>query len=82
MQSLMEGGLRIPEDISLVGYDDIEFAAFTKVSLTTVRIPKRGLGREAVQLLLEGLESEASSEERARKLPVELVVRASTRRIQ
>ena len=76
----MEEGVKIPEDISLVGYDDIEFSAYTKVPLTTVRIPKRELGREAVQLLLKRLGSGACFKARAKKLPVELVVRKSARR--
>jgi len=78
MRSLIEGGLRIPEDISIVGYDDIEFSAYTKVPLTTVRIPKRDLGRKAVRLLLEMVGTPAPTKRDAKKLPVELVVRGST----
>lgn len=77
MQAILEAGLRIPEDISLVGYDDIVFSAYTKVPLTTVRIPKRKLGKEAVRLLLSKIEKPRTALSHKR-LKVSLVVRDST----
>lgn len=78
MWAIREAGLRIPDDAAIVGYDDIEFSAHAEVPLTTVRIPKQTLGQKAVEVLLKKLRDEASAEGRSEKLPVELVIRAST----
>ena len=51
MQAIKEKGLRIPEDIELVGYDDIPFSSLISPSLTTIRIKKQELGIESVKLL-------------------------------
>ncbi|MBC7344763.1 MAG: substrate-binding domain-containing protein, partial [Clostridia bacterium] len=80
MQAILEEGLRIPADISLVGYDDILFSAYTKVPLTTVRIPKRRLGGEAVKMLLKRLAAKTSPAATAKRLGTKLVVRDSTGR--
>lgn len=80
MQAILEEGLRIPTDVSLVGYDDILFSAYTKVPLTTVRIPKRTLGSEAVKMLLKKLAGKATAASQTKRLGVELVVRDSTGR--
>lgn len=52
MRAIQEGGLRIPQDISLVSYDNIKMAAFTNPPLTSVHIPKEEIGRIAVQTLI------------------------------
>ncbi len=49
-------GLAVPEQVSVTGYDDIAYAAFTSPPLTTVRQPARAMGEEAVRLLLARLE--------------------------
>jgi LacI family transcriptional regulator, repressor for deo operon, udp, cdd, tsx, nupC, and nupG len=69
-----EHGLRVPEDIRFVGYDDIEEAAHNKPPLSTVRMDKDALGHVAARALIEGdiAPSDAS-------LPVELVIRESSR---
>jgi len=46
--ALREAGLRVPEDVSLVGFDDIDWAAYSNPPLTTVRQPRRELGRRAM----------------------------------
>lgn len=46
-------GVRIPQDLSLIGYDDIAFAAFTQPGLTTVCLPRAELGRQAVTALMQ-----------------------------
>ncbi|MFT4233899.1 MAG: LacI family DNA-binding transcriptional regulator [Microbacterium sp.] len=74
---VMTGELRVPEDIALVGYDDIAFAAATVVSLTSVRQPARHIGEAAVELLLEQLEDEPA-EPRSVTFRPELVIRDST----
>jgi LacI family transcriptional regulator len=52
MQAIREKGLRIPEDIGLVGYDDIPFCSLMDPALTTIRLKKQELGIESVKLLL------------------------------
>ncbi len=77
-------GRRVPQELSIVGFDDIPFAALASPPLTTVRQPIRQLGERAAELLL-GLIDEARSPEARRRaepsavtLPTELVVRGST----
>ena len=53
MQICLEVGLKIPEDIAFVGFDDIATAAYLRPSLTTVRVPKEELGTKGVELLLD-----------------------------
>jgi DNA-binding LacI/PurR family transcriptional regulator len=54
-------GLRIPEDISLIGFDNITMSAYTNPPLSTIDIPKRRIGRQAVLLLKELIENEKES---------------------
>jgi LacI family transcriptional regulator len=59
MEAVREQNLRIPEDISVIGFDDISQAAVAYPKLTTVRQPLNQLGREAVKVLLKRLENPA-----------------------
>lgn len=78
MQSLtMLRSLRIPQDVALVGYDDIDFAASAVVPLTSVRQPTGLIGRTAIELLVEQLENPEIGPRQVVFKP-ELVVRAST----
>jgi LacI family transcriptional regulator len=74
---LLIRGLRIPEDLALIGYDDIDFSASAVVPLTSVRKPTELMGRTAVELLLEEIES-PSSRRRQVIFDPELVERGST----
>ena len=76
LRALLHRGLRVPADVAIVGYDDIEFVSLISVPLTTVRQPKYQLGYTAADLLL----SETQPDHRHRQvlLQPELVVRAST----
>lgn len=56
MRSIQEKGLRVPDDISVVGYDDIEIGKYLNPMLTTVTYSKENLGRYAVKLLLEQID--------------------------
>jgi LacI family transcriptional regulator len=59
LQEMTHRGIRVPEDIAIVGYDDIDFAAAAAVPLSSVSQPRHQIGRTAAQLLLEeALESE------------------------
>jgi LacI family transcriptional regulator len=76
LQAALLGGLRIPEDLALVGYDDIEFAASAGVPITSVRQPRERMGAIAVDLLLAEIDG---ADERSRiVLQPELVVRESS----
>ena len=75
--SLTGGGLRVPEDVALIGYDDIDFAASTVVPLSSIRQPARMLGVTAVDLLLAEQGGSGAQERTIRYRP-ELVVREST----
>ncbi|WP_245848354.1 LacI family DNA-binding transcriptional regulator [Lentzea kentuckyensis] len=77
LQSMTQQGLKVPDDLAVVGYDDIEFAAAAAVPLTSVRQPREQLGRTAAQLLLS--ENDPDHEHRHVRFQPELVVRASTR---
>lgn len=76
LPALHEAGLRVPEDIALVGFDDVPLAKFIQPALTTVCVPVRSLGEEALDHLAARLRHPAR-EPLARRLPVSLVVRAS-----
>jgi len=72
LQGLMLlGGVRVPEDVALIGYDDIAFASAAVVPLSSIRQPSALIGATAVELLLE-------QEPRQVLFQPELVVRAST----
>ncbi len=77
MRAFLDAGLRVPEDISVVGFDDILSAAFQTPSLTTVRQPLRRMGETAGRILLERLAGKNSHPDFVTVEP-ELVVRAST----
>lgn len=66
-------GLRVPEDIRFVGYDDIAAASRSQPTLSTVRVDKEALGSEAVTALIDGNTGPGE-----RLLPVELIVRESS----
>jgi LacI family transcriptional regulator len=71
------GSVRVPDDMALIGYDDIDFAQSTVVPLSSVRQPARAIGAAAVDALFASLEDPAAAPRRVRFRP-ELVVRAST----
>ena len=78
LQGLTQRGMRVPDDVAIVGYDDIEFAAAAAVPLSSVRQPREQLGRTAAQLLLEEIEADGSHEHRHVVFQPDLVVRASS----
>jgi LacI family transcriptional regulator len=78
MDAARESGLRIPDDISIIGFDDIPQASFVYPKLTTVRQPLEQMGRVAVKLLLERIEDQSRPPQRV-TLATQLVIRDSCR---
>jgi LacI family transcriptional regulator len=78
MRGLAAAGVRVPRDVSVVGFDDIFGAELCSPALTTVAAPLSALGRYAVETLLTGMASRTPPQVRPALLPAELVVREST----
>ena len=78
-RALAELGLRVPHDVSVVGFDDLPLAEYLPVPLTTVAMPKRRMGAMAAEMLIRHVEAAESLPPRKVLLDAELVVRASTR---
>ncbi len=76
MRALEELGKRVPQDVAVVGYDDVAFASYYRPALTTIRINKFGMGFEAFKLLLQRLTGRRKKPKRV-VLDVELIVRES-----
>jgi len=77
MDAVRERGLKAPEDISILGFDDIPQASRVRPALTTVRQPLEQMGRVATQMLLEILKHPENKPDRI-ELPTELIIRDST----
>src|ERR1700723_4336171 len=75
MTALREAGHKVPENISIMGFDDIEFASIAYPPLTTIRQPLHEMGAKAAELLLRKL----TNDEKVRNLRVrpELILRSS-----
>lgn len=77
-QACQEKKRSVPDDIAIVGFDDIELASFPNISLTTVRQPKYDLGRLSVELLLRRVRGLGDKHFEKVLLPTELVIRKSS----
>lgn len=79
-RALAELGLRVPEDVAVVGFDDIPILEYLPVPLTSVRIPTRRMGEVAAELLIRHIESREPLPPQKVYLDAELIVRRSTER--
>jgi DNA-binding LacI/PurR family transcriptional regulator len=77
IRALLEAGRRVPDDVSVVGFDDIPVAAYVTPPLTTVRQPFDAVAQEGLKLLVQALERPDADPPTAVDPPVELIVRAS-----
>jgi DNA-binding LacI/PurR family transcriptional regulator len=79
IRALFEAGLRVPDDVSVVGFDDIQSAEFQHPGLTTIRQPLRKMGKTAAEVVLHRVRT-PSEERRRREIVVEpeLIIREST----
>jgi LacI family transcriptional regulator len=78
MSAARDLGLRIPDDLSVVGFDDIDLAALVDPPLTTVHQPIRQKGADAVRLLLAEVEQREANRPEHLRLETRLIVRGST----
>ena len=77
MDAILEAGLAIPEDVRLVGYDDIEFAPYLRVPLTTIDNPRYTVGETAVNVLVDIIDQSTEAETNHVVLEPKLVIRSS-----
>lgn len=77
IRACRDHNLRVPEDVSVIGFDDIQSAAFHNPSLTTIRQPLHGMGIASARLLLERLRGKKDYPEQVAIVP-ELIIREST----
>jgi len=77
IRALQDAGLRVPEDVSVVGCDDVDFARFTNPPLTTVRISFERTGIMAVRTLLQRIDGDEAIPDRV-VLPCSIIIREST----
>jgi LacI family repressor for deo operon, udp, cdd, tsx, nupC, and nupG len=76
MRAAFEVGLKVPEQLSIVGFDDLPFAEYTTPQLTTIRQPQQQIGETAMQTLLHLLLGEKAAQDTI--IPTQLLVRSST----
>lgn len=80
IHGLLARGLRVPDDVAVVGYDDINYAAYLEVPLTTVALPKYEIGKQAAEILFDRIEAVDRAAHPERKhvlLQPQLVIRKS-----
>ena len=74
--AIQEVGLKIPEDVAIVGYDDRDFADWIRPALTTIRMPSFEMGQAAARLLLQQINGEELED--ATQIPGKLIIRKSS----
>jgi LacI family transcriptional regulator len=78
MRAILDAGLRIPEDIALIGTGNVRFSDMLRVPLTTIDQGSRRIGEHAACLLIERMENKNGGRRRSVLLPFQLVLRKST----
>jgi LacI family transcriptional regulator len=81
LQEMTRNRIRVPEDISIVGYDDIDFAAAAAVPLTSVRQPRHQLGRTAARMLVEETAADEMHQHQQVIFEPQMVLRQSTAQV-
>jgi LacI family transcriptional regulator len=81
LEAIKESDFTIPDDLSILSYDDIDFAPFFKSPLTAVRQPKESMGKVAVKLLIEDIKLKGKSTKQKIILKPELVIRESVKNL-
>ena len=76
MRAIRQAKLRVPEDLAVVGFDDVPLADLIDPPLTTIRLPAYGLGERAAEMLIQLIEKD-DVQQRPLILETELIVRKS-----
>ncbi len=80
MSRLQQNGIKIPDDISVIGYDNIELAEYFSPPLTTIHQPKRRVGKNAFEILLERIKDK-DHEKRIFEMQPELMIRNTVKKL-
>jgi LacI family transcriptional regulator/LacI family repressor for deo operon, udp, cdd, tsx, nupC, and nupG len=78
MRALRELDIRVPEDVSVVGHDDLDLLGYLPIGLTTIHVPKDAMAAQATDLLIQHIQSRERVTPRKVLVDVELIVRDST----
>jgi LacI family transcriptional regulator len=78
LQAMTREGLRVAQDVAIVGYDDIEYAGAAAIPLSSIRQPREQLGRAAAELLIEEINDEGSHRHRQVVFEPDLIIRESS----
>lgn len=78
LSGLRERGLRVPEDVAVVGFDDLMFAQVLDPPLSTIRKPRYQMGRDAGRLLIGRISGDLRAPRVTKSLPTKLIIRASS----
>ena len=70
-------GLRVPDDVSIIGFDDIKFASLPGIELTTIKVPKYQMGYLSAKILIDEIEGKRKGVKQV-VLEPELVIRKTT----
>ena len=81
LSAAKQAGMRVPDDLSIIGFDGVEFTAFCDPPITTVKVPAYDIGRLAARMLLEAIEQESRSPAQY-CLDADLIVRKSCRELK
>jgi LacI family transcriptional regulator len=82
MRAAADAGLLVPEDISIVGFDDDYLSRYLNPPLTTMALPASGMGSAAVSMLLRRVMGEEEGEASRVVLPCQIAVRGSVKRLE
>jgi LacI family transcriptional regulator len=78
MEAVKDAGLRIPHDVAVIGLDDVDLAAHTRPSLSTIDIPKREMAQAATELVLRAIREQKKPSNSIQQLRPRLIVRSSS----
>ena len=81
IRAAIEKGIRIPDDLSIIGFDNVEMSQITNPPLTTIDQPKYEIGKAAIEMLLNMMAKDGSREPEHRMIGVRLIERQSCRRV-
>ena len=77
IRALGENGIRVPDDVAVVGMDDIEIASHPLIQLTTVKYDLEGMGQLAAKILVDRIEGKLTGEYKKVKFEPQLIIRQS-----